>query len=803
MAAGRCRWNRGRESATSNVWGLKMATEFDFAHTSDVDEFEAGYKAFKEGHMPEERFTPFRLQMGVYGQRQEGVQMVRAKLPGGCVTPDQMDVLAECVELYAGKLPTDGTLSQAPEKVAHVTTRQDIQANFVALEDVPAFLRKLDAAGMTTREACGNTVRNVSTCFLAGRCPAEHADVTIHSRKFAEFFLRHPLAQQFPRKFKVTFSGCATDCGLSGMHDIGFIATHKDGRPGFKVWAAGGLSSQPMGALLLEEFIEESEIFVVGEALMRMHFKFSDRKRRARARLKYVAQRLGAEGFIEEYKKQRAVIESTHADNSGYAEANWRTPTAALPFSDSGVVDQHNGKSAILLNLFRGDMTPDQCRAVARAARAAGTDELRVTTEQGMVIADVDAGKVAEALAILTEAGLKTEYARGIADVVACPGTETCRLGITSSRGLAAALQPLMADLKKDHTLAGITVKASGCQHSCARHHIADLGFHGMAKKVAGQAVPHYQLHLGGSGVAGSPLAFATDPVPAKYAPQAGIAVLDAYKAGRSGEESVHDWVSRIGKEGVSAILAPFKADAGEVEGLIYDWSENEAFNTKGNKKGECAGAVLSMSDALISEAEYELLIARAHVDAMFWAEAQTALRRSAISTARAFLVPFGEAPEDDATVFGLLAVNAAADSEVLSGFQAVQMALMNIDLADPAAGVTRLKDVQGAWVALAEQRFAAVPDAAASEADEAKIDVGDDVVLLDLSGVACPMNFVKTKIKLTTMAVGSKLDVILDDGAPIENVPLSLEEQGQKVSLKERISDTQWKIRVEKSGSI
>ncbi|MDQ6965930.1 MAG: sulfite reductase, partial [Mariprofundaceae bacterium] len=453
-------------------------------------------------------------------------------------------------------------------------------------------------------------------------------------------------------------------------------------------------------------------ILLVGEALMRMHFKFSDRKRRARARMKYVAQKLGAEGFVEEYRKQRAVVEKTHAGATGYPEANWRTPTAALPQSDSGVVEQHNGKQAILLNLFRGDMTPAQCHVVAEAARAAGTDKLSVTTEQGLVIADVDAARVEAALEVLKVAGLTTEYARGIADVVACPGTETCRLGITSSRGLAEALQPLMADLKKDATLAGITVKASGCQHSCARHHIADLGFHGLAKKIDGQAIPHYQLHVGGSGKAGEPLAFATDPVPAKRAPEAGIAMLGAYKDGRSESESVHDWASRIGQEGINAVLAPFAGQPGEIDGLIYDWSENEAFNTKGNKKGECAGAVLSMSDALISEAEYELLIARAHTDAMFWAEAATALRHSAISTARAFLVAYGEAPEDDAEVFGLLAVNAAGDEPVMGGFQTVQTALMCIDLADPAAGVMKLKDVQGEWLALAAQRFAAVPEA-------------------------------------------------------------------------------------------
>ncbi|MDQ6994312.1 MAG: sulfurtransferase TusA family protein, partial [Mariprofundaceae bacterium] len=684
-----------------------------------------------------------------------------------------------------------------------------IQVNFVSLDHVVPFLRQLDKSGITTREACGNTVRNVTSCFLAGRCPAEHADVSIHARKFAEYFLRHPLAQQFPRKFKVNFSGCASDCGLGGMHDIGFIATHQDGVAGFKVWAAGGLSSQAVQAILLEEFIPESDIFLVGEALMRIHFKFSDRKHRARARMKYVMQKLGAEGFIAEYKKQRAVIESTHQHDTGFAEANWRTPTDAMPFDESGVVDQHNGKKSILLNVFRGDLTAIQCRAVAEAARLGKTNALRVTTEQGLVMVDVDENYVDDVVEMLGNAGIPTAYARSISDITACPGTETCRLGITSSRGLAAALQPLMSDLKQDSSLAGITVKASGCQHSCGRHHIADLGFHGMAKKVAGQAVPHYQLHVGGSGVAGEPFAFASEWVPAKYAPEAGMAVLNAYKAGREADESVHDWAKRLGKEGLSDILVSFKADPGEVDGLVYDWNENEVFNTKGNKKGECAGAVLSMSDALISEAEYELLLARAHVDAMFWAEAQTALRRSAISTARAFLVDYGEAPEDDAEVFPKLMLNAAANIEVMTGFMAVQSALMSIDLAEPAAGVTKLKDVQGAWLALAEKRFAAVPDATeetnnvenqGESNDEGK---GSDVVSLDLSGVACPMNFVKTKIKLTTMAIGSQLEVILDDGAPIKNVPLSLEEQGQKIHVKEQISDTQWRIVVEKISQI
>ncbi len=270
----------------------------------------------------------------------------------------------------------------------------------------------------------------------------------------------------------------------------------------------------------------------------------------------------------------------------------------------------------------------------------------------------------------------------------------------------------------------------------------------------------------------------------------------------------MHDWAARLGRDGINAILAPFAADAGEVDGLVYDWSENEAFSTKGNKKGECAGAVLSMTDALLSEAEYEMLLARAHIDAMFWADAAMCLRRSAFSTARAYLVPFGEAPEHDAEVFGLLLghLSTAADAEVKDGFNRVQQALMSIDLGDPAPGVTQLRDVLNDWLKLAGVRFAPVPaeNAAAVEPEpvaEAEPEAG--VPLLDLSGVACPMNFVKTKIRLSTMAAGSLLDVILDHGDPITNVPLSLEEQGQRVLSKDRVSDGQWRIRVEKTAGI
>ncbi|MDQ6962394.1 MAG: sulfurtransferase TusA family protein [Mariprofundaceae bacterium] len=766
---------------------------FSFASEDDLRDYEAGLNAFRQGSMSEERFTPFRLQMGIYGQRQDGVQMIRVKLPAGKVSAEQFDVMAELIDSYGGHLDAD--------KVTHITTRQDLQINFVLLDDTPAILRKLADVGLTTREACGNTVRNVTSCFLSGVCPSEHVDVSKHAEMFANYFLRHPLAQQFPRKFKVNFSGCNTDCAMSGMHDIGFIATHLNGKAGFKVMAAGGLSTQPVRAIVLEDFIEETEVLLVGEALMRVHFKYSDRKRRARARMKYVLLQLGEDGFRAEYRKQRAVVEKTHLQDQAPVVA-WREPSEGLNTDEFPLVNQHDGQQSLILNVFRGDLSASQCRAISEAARLGETQDIRVTPEQGVVVRSIHPQLLAKVKARLAQDDLHSEHARTLSDITACPGVESCRLAITSSRGLAQTLRDDLKIVGEAARLNDLKVKISGCQHSCGQHHVADLGFHGLVRKVAGQSVPHYQLHIGGSGRAEESFGFATKPIPAKHAPQAGMAILEAYNQASSEYSSIYAWADAQGSDAINAILEPFAADAGEVEGLLYDWSENQPFSTKGNKKGECAGAVLSMTDALLSESEYELMQAKAHLDAMFWAEADAALKRSVITLARAFLVPHGEAPEENAQVVGILSKASSQDEDVMQGLDAIHYALLGVDLSEPQTGVMALRDACIAWFELASKRFAAVPEVTEQAdvvANEETVSTTDDIPLLDLKGVACPMNFVKTKLRLATMAVGSQLRVILDDGAPIENVPRSLDEQGQKVLEQTRQDDGQWCILVER----
>ena len=763
---------------------------FAFVDRRDIEEYERGLALYLEGKMPEERFTPFRLQMGIYGQRQDGVQMVRVKIPSGALTAQQLRVVGEVCDRYAGRLG-------AP-KLVHVTTRQDLQMHFVDLKDTPAILRRLADAGLTTREACGNTVRNVTSCFLAGRCPAARADVSVHARAFAQYFLRHPLTQQFPRKFKVCFSGCEADCARAGMHDIGFIAKEQNGRRGFAVWAAGGLSAQPMSAILIEEFIPEERLFVVAEALMRIHFYFSDRKRRARARMKYVAAKLGREGFLAEYRRQLAAIEHAHAKGARLPDAHWRTPKEPLPEGPLAHVRQVDGKISVFVRLFRGDLTPQQCAALADAAEAFGSGELRTTPSQDIIVVDVPEDRVDALQSRLTEAGLSVGDAGGVRDVVVCPGVESCRLAITSSRGLAKALSEVVDARAGNPALAPCRVHISGCQHSCGQHHIADFGLHGLAKKIAGRAVPHYQFHLGGSGKAGEGFGYVTVPVPAAKAPQALAALMDAYARERINGESVRAWVERVGKAHVDAILAPFAGEEGEVEGLVYDWDETQPFSTKDNKPGECAAAVIGMTEATIAEAQYHLRLASSHLENGFTEDAVQALEIAAAAAARAWCIQKGEVPKKPAEAIAKAIELFAEDAALVTMLARTQAALARAreDAREALQAIQKL-------VAHTSNRLgplAAAEDARAQEAPKAAAQAAkEELPLLDLTGVACPMNFVKTKVRLAQMPKGARLVVILDDGEPIANVPASLEQEGQKVLARDQLADGRWRIVVER----
>ncbi len=564
-----------------------MNARWNLTEAAELDKFEENVNAFLSGELDGDRFTAFRLQQGVYGQRQAGVHMVRVKLPGGRLTPRQLVGIAEGVEKY-----TD-------HPVAHITTREDIQLHHVPTANTPALLRHLATYGLTTREACGNTVRNITTCALAGVCPREHVDVTTHLEGAVKRFLRHPLTQHMPRKFKISFSACEADCAQGMMHDVGVVATHQNGKFGFKVMAGGGLGHKPHEALVIEPFLEEKDLLPCMEAVIALHHRYSDRKRRAKARVKFLVDRFGVDGFMEKYREEYARTKAAFI-NQEYPKGDWKLG-AAGPAPGAGAPRKifpikPAGQVAFPIGVHIGDVSPTQLRQLAAILEREGLPDIRTTQDQNFMVVGVPEAKVPVLRAAIAAIGL-AEPKPGD-NVVACPGTSTCKLGITSSKILGAMLNGGPEDLR---------IRVSGCHNSCAQPDTGDIGLYGEGRRLFGKLIPHYVLQLGGSGMAGGALTFDGPEIPAARAPQAVERIKEAYVSDRSDGESFFAWSRRKGEEYFETLLADLaKVEEADLASVMSDHGEASAFKVFQFGGGECAGANQEQASALFFEAAYE-----------------------------------------------------------------------------------------------------------------------------------------------------------------------------------------------------
>jgi sulfite reductase (ferredoxin) len=580
---------------------------------AEIEDFERRAHAFASGEESEDTFKPYRLSYGIYGQRQDGYQMVRVKIPHGRLTSAQLEALADFSERFCdeGEYPGGGGRG-----MGHVTTRQDMQFHFVPLARVPEAMRHLARAGLTTREACFNTVRNITGCPLAGACGTEAFDITPYAQAATELFLRNPICQNLPRKFKIAFSGCDTDCGLGAMHDIGAVAQVQDGERGFKVWVGGGLGNSPRPATLLYEFVPVRRFYPVIEAIIRVFDAEGPRKNRNRARIKFLFDKTyTAETFRARVEEEVAGLPS---DAWSYRildglpervdhEAVRRETLSPLPtFSLAGVargvqyarwratnVMPHRleGYGLVSLRLALGDISSTQLRVAAEAARRWSGGEARASAGQNLVFRDVRLDELSALYDFLLPHGLAEAEALGIRDVVTCPGADTCNLGITSSRGLGRAVSRWLDDerLQDLPEFAGTSIKASGCPNSCSQHHIATVGFYGNSKHVGDDPVPHYMLMLGG-GIdgRGARMAQPVMKIPARRVPAALERLVAQYREERGGGELFAAWVERADRDAVKARLADLTlSDAPSAEEIV-DWDQETAFTGK-TGEGECA----------------------------------------------------------------------------------------------------------------------------------------------------------------------------------------------------------------------
>ncbi|MFZ2163301.1 MAG: nitrite/sulfite reductase [Sideroxyarcus sp.] len=551
----------------------------------EIDRFEQAIASFNAGEIDPERFTAIRLQQGAYGQRQPGVNMLRIKVPGGRLTAVQLEVIADLVEDFS------------QHKMAHLTTRQDVQVHYIPLEFMPTAMRRLASVGLTSREACGNAVRNMTACPLAGVCPKEHVDVGKHVDGATMHFLRNPLNQQLPRKFKISFSGCEADCAQSLLHDCGVIATVKDGQPGFRIRAGGGLGHKPRESIVVEEFVPERELLFAMEALVTLHNKYSDRTLRAKSRLKFLVERFGAEGFVEKYREEFERTRQALA-NKPYPQGEWRAPTGREAPGQGAprklFAQKQPGLYVFPITLPIGDVRAEQLRGIAHVLLELGLNEIHSTQDQNFAVINVPQEKVAALRSGIAGLGLKEPETGD--NVVACPGSSTCRLGLTSSTVLGAILSGGKADLN---------IRVSGCHNGCAQPETGDIGIYGEARRLHGKLVPHYQMYFAGKGTAGGALALKGPTLPAARIRQAIDRVQQAHLA--SGDVSFFVWARKQEPEYFKALLADLaEVSVEQLQSVMHDFGDKTDFRVLNLGGGECAGASQVLIGANFFEAAHE-----------------------------------------------------------------------------------------------------------------------------------------------------------------------------------------------------
>ena len=638
---------------SNSLWAERLSGKIPEDLAREIDNFETEIALRKQGKVDERLFAETRLRRGAYGQRYDNGQrhngktvqeiaypsgsltkgpstmwdapgMQRIKIPVGGLNAAQLETLADLAEEYS-----DG--------IAHITTRQDVQLHYVHIDDTPSLMRRLAAASITTREACGNSVRNVTACPYSGVCPDEAFDVTPYSRAMSKFLLGHPDTQNFGRKFKHSFSGCSQHaCGLASMHDMGMIGVTRieNGKEkrGFETYVGGGLGAVPYQAKLFDSFVPAEELLPLAQAIARVFARLGEKKNRSRARIKFLVQDLGIEKFKELVLEERKNLppDPRWTDFLEDAEQFRETPLrpgGKAPLLGSEAfqhwvktntrLQKQDGYVVVTIALPLGDITANQLRALADIARRFTKETIRTTVEQNIVLRWVSHSDLPEVHKALEAAGLGDPGAGTIVDVATCPGTDTCKLGISSSRGLAAELRNRLAEksFQLDESVQNLHIKISGCFNSCGQHHVADLGFYGVSRKMSGYAVPHFQVVLGGEwdhngGSYGLPVI----AIPSKNIPEVVARLTDRYAANRNNGESFKDFIKRMGKVELKKMtledLARPPADPSD-RSFFSDWGDPREYGLSDMGIGECAGEVVSSVDFDLAAAERELFEAQ------------------------------------------------------------------------------------------------------------------------------------------------------------------------------------------------
>lgn len=753
----------------------------------EIVRYEETLQAFLDERIDHDRFQSMRLQQGIYGQRQEGVNMVRIKVPAGQFNAEQAEHIADVVEEYSQR------------GIAHVTTRQAIQVHYIPLEKTPDAIRHLARANMTSREACNNTVRNITGCPLAGVCPHEHTDISPILSNVVQHFLRYPLTQHLPRKFKMSFSGCESDCSQAMIHDVGIVATKKDGQPGFKILAGGGLGHKPRHAITVEEFVPEKQLLASMEALISLHNRYSNRRMRAKSRIKFLVDKFGKDGFIEKYKEELERTITALADKALPA-AEWVEPKSGNGYNNPGspravLAQKQDGLNVFPISLPIGDITPLQLRGLANLMRAHGLEDIRTTQDQNLMLVGVPDAKIAAVRSDLETLGMKQPSVGD--NVVACPGTSTCRLGITSSTIVGPKLSGGDSDLR---------IRVSGCHNGCAQPETGDIGIYGEGKRKHGKLIPHYQMYLGGDGRNGGAIAIKGPTVPSARIESAIEKVKATYQADSANEQSFFDWAQGKDTAYFKELLSDIATvDEHEVADVLHDHGDEADFQVLQLGGGECSGAAQETVAANFSEAATERTYRNAFLLQRKYDDALECAAEVGRRVGQSLLFLAGEKPLDDLQEIGKL-LQTSLPTQTSLGQQIAEFGELIAELQSEFddTSFAELAQAMDHWTLEAanacqniDQQLdlsasvAAIPTAAADKATTAAI---------DLSTFGCPLHYIKARNELRKFTAGEVIDFLFTAGEPSEQVSSSLASEGHEILESEEQGDKR-RIRVKKAG--
>ena len=776
----------------------------------EIEIYEIQLDRFQAGQVEEATFTEFRLRRGVYGQRDDRSQMIRVKIPFGGLTAAQLEMLADVAEEFS-------------DNIIHITTRQDVQYHYVDINTTSELMRRLASVGITTKEACGNVVRNVTACPISGVCQDETFDVTPYSKALSAFLLGHPDAENFGRKFKIAFSGCEEHaCGLASMHDIGAVAAVKevDGeiKKGFKFYVGGGLGAVPHQAKVLDEFLPGEELLPISQAICRVFTRLGERRNRNKARLKFVVAKYGIEEFRKMVYEERETLRhdpqwTAYLDNlDAFNESPLKPPTqlngASKPegfdewYRSNIRLQKQPGYAFVTITLPLGDITADQTRVLADISRKYVKDTIRATVEQNIVLRWVTMTDLPALYKELKAIGLGDPGAESLVDIVACPGTDSCKLGVSSSRGLAAHLRNHFIETGVQNDIKDFRIKISGCPNSCGQHHIANLGFFGSTKRIEGRNAPIYQVLLGGHMVENaSSYGLATGKIHGNFIPAFIEELTGKYVDEKQDEESFTDYVGRLGKAEIKTMLSKYdKIPSYEEAPEFYvDTGDTKDYQLK-TGVGECAGEVIALVSMKLEEADRLIYESGLSLEKGTYQECGDKAYDAMIRAADGLLTTVGLQYIDDATTVNEFKTHFFDPGNFFAGYGAhlfkateedasmfdqelahrrVEEATLFVEESHHIYGRMRIKqeEEEASKRKTRRSRPAAKPKVVKEEKPVQEI-----VDSLDLKGVECPFNYVQAKVRLETMDVGQLLEITIDDGEPFENVPKSLTNDGHDI---------------------